>query len=49
MARATSNYENAMVESFFKIPKYEEVYQCEYETFDDVLARLHYFIEEVYN
>jgi len=38
-----------MMESFFKALKYEEVYLCEYETFEDVVARLPYFIEEVYN
>jgi len=49
MARAGNPYENAMMESFFKTLKHEEVNLCEYETFDDVLARLPYFIEEVYN
>ncbi len=49
MARAGNPYENAMMESFFKTLKYEEVYLCEYETFEDVAARLPYFIEEVYN
>jgi len=51
MARAGNPYENAMMESFFKTLKYEEVYLCEYETFEDVVAR-HYldnFIDEVYN
>jgi len=49
MAATGNPYENAMMESFFKTLKYEEVYLCEYETFTDVLARLPHFIEEVYN
>ena len=49
MARVGNPYENAMMESFFKTLKYEDVYLCEYETFEDVVARLPYFIEEVYN
>jgi len=49
MARAGNPYENAMMESFFKTLKYEEVNLCEYETFGDVVASLPYFIEEVYN
>ncbi len=49
MARAGNPYENAMMESFFKTLKYEEVNLCEYGTFGDVVARLPYFIEEVYN
>ena len=49
MARRGNPYENAMMESFFKTLKYEEVYLCEYETLEDVLERLPYFIEEVYN
>jgi putative transposase len=49
MARAGNPCENAMMESFFKTLKYEEVNLCEYETFEDVVARLPYFIEEVYN
>ncbi|MBA7467372.1 MAG: IS3 family transposase [Dehalococcoidia bacterium] len=49
MARTGNPYENAVMESFFKTLKYEEVYLCEYETFEDVMTRLPYFIEEVYN
>ena len=49
MARTGNPYENAMMESFFKTLKHEEVYLCEYQTFEDVIERLPYFIEEVYN
>jgi transposase InsO family protein len=49
MARTGNPYENAMMESFFKTLKYEEVYLCEYETYEDVVNKLPYFIEEVYN
>ena len=49
MARTGSPYENATMESFFKTLKYEEVYLYDYETFADVLERIPYFIEEVYN
>jgi transposase InsO family protein len=49
MAAVGNVYENAMMESFFKTLKYEEVYLCAYETFADVMERLPYFIEEVYN
>jgi len=49
MARRGNPYENAMMESFFKTLKYEEVYLCEYETLENVLERLPHFIEEVYN
>ena len=49
MARAGNPYENAMMESFSKTLKYEEVYLCEYETLEDVLERIPHFLEEVYN
>ena len=49
MARTGNPYENARMESFFKTLKYEEVYLCEYETFEDVMTNIPYFIEEVYN
>lgn len=49
MARTGNPYENARMESFFKTLKYEEVYLCEYDTLKDVMTRLPYFIEEVYN
>ncbi|MBM3119361.1 MAG: IS3 family transposase [Chloroflexi bacterium] len=49
MARTGNPYENAMMESFFKTLKYEEVSLFEHETFQDVVTRLPYFLEEVYN
>jgi len=49
MARRGNPYDNATMESFFKTLKYEEVYLFEYETLADVLERIPYFIEEVYN
>jgi len=49
MARRGNPYDNAMIESFFKTLKQEEVYLYEYESMGDVLARLPHFLEEVYN
>jgi transposase InsO family protein len=49
MARSGNPYENAMMESFFKTLKHEEVNLYEYETYHDVVTRLPYFLEEVYN
>jgi transposase InsO family protein len=49
MAGKGNPYENAYAESFFKTLKQEEVYLWEYESFSDVLERIPYFIEEVYN
>jgi transposase InsO family protein len=40
MAYTGNPYENAMMESFFKTLKYEEVNLCEYETIEEVVARL---------
>jgi transposase InsO family protein len=49
MAHTSNPYENAMMESFFKTLKHEEMNLCEYETFQDVVVNLPYFLEEVYN
>jgi transposase InsO family protein len=49
MARVGNPYENAQMESFFKTLKYREVYLWEYRMPVDVLERLPYFLEEVYN
>lgn len=49
MAKQGNPYENANAESFFKTFKYEEVYLNEYHTVDDVIERVPYFIEQVYN
>jgi putative transposase len=49
MSRRGNPYDNATMESFFKTLKYEEVYLCEYETYEDVKERIPYFIEAVYN
>jgi putative transposase len=48
-SRKGNPYDNAFVESFFKTLKYEEVYLNEYETFEDALANIGGFIEDVYN
>jgi transposase InsO family protein len=49
MSRRGNPYDNAHAESFFKTLKYEEVHLFNYETFEEVLQRLPYFIKEVYN
>jgi hypothetical protein len=40
---------NAFMESFYKTLKYEEVHLWNYETYEDVIERLPFFLEEVYN
>jgi transposase InsO family protein len=49
MSRRGNPYDNAFAESFMKTIKTEEVYLWEYQTIEDVLKRLPYFIEDVYN
>ena len=49
MSAKGSPYDNAIIESFFKTLKSEEVYLWEYETYRDVIERVPYFIEDVYN
>ena len=41
--------ENAFAESFLGSLKVEEIYMWDYETYYDIVNRLPYFIEEVYN
>jgi len=40
MPRTGNPYENAATESFFKTLKHEEVSLCQYETYQDVVAKL---------
>jgi len=49
IAHTENPYENAKADSFFKILKHEEVYLWDYMALDDVVKRISYFIEEVYN
>lgn len=49
MSRKGNPYDNAFAESFIKTLKYEEVYLCEYETFDESYKNINKFIEIVYN
>jgi len=49
MARVGDPYENVQMESFFKMLKYEGVYLWECRMPANVLERLPYFLEEVYN
>jgi len=47
MACTGNPYENAMMHSFLKIPKHEEVYLCRYDTFHDMVTRLPCSPEEI--
>jgi transposase InsO family protein len=49
MSRKGNPYDNAFCESFMKTLKQEEVYLWNYETYLDVVERVPFFIEEVYN
>lgn len=49
MSRKGNPYDNAFAESFMKTLKHEEVSLWNYETYAEVIERVPYFIEEVYN
>ena len=49
MSEKANPYDNAKMESFFRTLKVEEVYMSDYESYEDVLASIPYFIEEMYN
>ena len=48
-SRKANPYDNAWTESFMKTLKHEEIYMGHYETYLDVIERLPYFLEEIYN
>jgi putative transposase len=49
MSRPGNPYDNAVMESFMKTLKSEEVEMWEYKNLEDVIGRIPYFIEKVYN
>ncbi|MFT5388079.1 MAG: putative transposase [Candidatus Omnitrophota bacterium] len=49
MSRAGNPHDNAIIESFFKTLKNEEVYLWRYESMKEVLSRVPFFTQEVYN
>ena len=49
MSAKGNPYDNAFMESFYKTLKYEEVHLCNYQSYEDVIERLPFFLEEVYN
>jgi len=49
MSDKANPYDNAKMESFFRTLKVEEVYMGEYNTYEDVLFSIPYFISQVYN
>lgn len=49
MSVKANPYDNAKIESLFGTLKVEEIYMFDYEIYKEVLNRIPYFIEEVYN
>lgn len=49
MSSIGNPYHNAQAESFMKTLKVEEIYQANYQTFQDAAERLPHFIEQIYN